>query len=232
MCDDFCLDKSCLSLALNKDFCFISSFPGFFVFGKVSQNCYEELKYFQFSHFEIPKLYSAIIKIVHFLANKTLEIEQTKFLSKTIQNCDINYYIVGNTSVESKVIIFRLEAELFNKSYDILFTREELNNLIQCMDHVIVSCLCLKPMERQLFNLACIQSLEKIIEFQNIDDAKKFIIHSFEKSACGSIIENLSIVLVHYNSIIIILHKLKTLFNNSDFNNEQIEINKSIVTQN
>jgi hypothetical protein len=79
MCDILCVDNSSLTLALKKDYCFVSAFPGFFVFGYIQNSSYNPFKCFQISHFDLPKFYSIILKIVHFIAEKTTSIEKTEF---------------------------------------------------------------------------------------------------------------------------------------------------------
>ena len=46
MCEYFCLENSCLTLALKKDFTFISAFPGFLTFGFVAKTHYKKTNIF------------------------------------------------------------------------------------------------------------------------------------------------------------------------------------------
>ena len=57
------------------------------------------------------------------------------------------------------------------------------------------------------------QPLEDLIKYRNYADAKIYVVTIHEKNTCITIIDNLSTVLVHYNYIVIILHKLQSLVN-------------------
>lgn len=208
-CEQFCLEKSTLTIALKKDFCFISSYPGFFIFGCVDKNHYKKNKFFQFSHFELPQLYSAILKIINFMAGETENIDKTEVLKKQIEDSNVDYYIVGNISADKKIIKFLLEANL--QTFDFSMTVFELHDFIYCLSDIVLSCLCLNTIEREMINNAILEPLEKIINFQNITFAKQYIKNILDKTTCSTIIENLSIILVHYNYVVIILHKFKNL---------------------
>ena len=75
--------ESCLNLVLRKSDHFISAFPGFFVFGDVKNTFFDDVHSFQFSHFELPKLYSCFLKITNFFSNDTQIQQQDIILNKS-----------------------------------------------------------------------------------------------------------------------------------------------------
>ena len=227
MCENFCLEDSSLTLALKKDFCFISSFPGFLIFGCVSKSHYETSKFFHFSHFDLPKLYSAILKMIHFMADDSNSIDKTEFLSKQIENCDVNYYIRGMTNLNIKTVKFCLEVN--SKVFELPFSYFELNDLLYCMNDIVISCLCLKAIEKEMILNIISKPLEDLIVLQNFADAKKYITTTYEKSICSVLRDNMTTVLVHYNFIVIILHKFKTLVN-TDILFQNIDQVTSLIT--
>ena len=212
MCDKLCLQSSCLTIALKKDFCFISSFPGFLTFGFVTRNHYEKNKFFLFSHFELSKLYSAILKMIHFMADNLDNIDKSEVLTKEIDNCNVRYLIVGIRNAKEKIVKFCLECNL--ESFDLPLTYFELNDFLNTLTDIIIGCLCLTSIEKEMIQNIMVQPLEDLITFQSFVDAKKYLSTIYaEKSVCLSSIENMATLIVHYHFIIIILHKFKSLVN-------------------
>ena len=70
---------------------------------------YEKNKFFHFSHFDLPKLYAAVLKMIHFMADNAESIEKTEFLTKQLENSNISYYISANTNLNTKRVKFCLE---------------------------------------------------------------------------------------------------------------------------
>ena len=227
MCENFCLETSSLTLSLKKDFCFISSFPGFLIFGSVCKSHYEKNKFFHFSHFDLPKLYAAVLKMIHFMADNAESIEKTEFLTKQLENSNISYYISANTNLNTKRVKFCLEVN--SQVFELPLTYFELNDFLYCINDIIIACLCLKPIEKELIVNVISKPLEDLIVFQNFADAKSYITTMYEKTLCSALRDNMTTVLVHYNLIVIILHKFKTLVNPDILfqNNDQIS---SLIT--
>ena len=72
------------------------------------------------------------------------------------------------------------------------------------------------------------QPLENIIKCQNKKESQNFIRDFYTDNICFSTINNLSIILNHYNSIIVILHKIKSLH----FNDQVKDTTLLIITNN
>ena len=211
MCEYFCLEKSCLTLALKKDFIFISGFPGFFIIGTIEQNHYKKNKFFHFSHFDLPKLYTAILRIIHFIADDKAELLKTEILCKQIQDCNVNYFISGILKANEKRVTFCLETNV--DVFELTLSVHELNHFLSLLNDIVIACLCLKPVEKDLIMNAILQPLDQILKFQDKENAKKFIVTKCSDFLCTITIDNLTIILVNYNYIVIILHKLMTLVN-------------------
>lgn len=211
MCEYFCLENSCLTLALKKDFTFISAFPGFLTFGFVAKTHYKKNKYFHFSHFDLSKLYSAILHIVHFIADDTDQIVKTDILTKQIEDIEVKYFILGNIIANDKIVKFRLEANL--EIFELSFTVFQLNDFLCLLNDIIMACLCLQAIEKDMICNAILKPLEEIVNFQNVETAKNFLLTHYGNTLCITQIENLTTSFVHYNFIIILLHKFKSLIN-------------------
>ena len=211
MCENFCLENSNLTLALKKDSIFISSFPGFLIFVTIVKNHYKKNKFFQFSHFDLPKLYSSILNFIHFFADNRENLQKTNILTKQIEDSHIDYFICGQIYADEKVVIFRLEANL--DAFELCFKVNELNDFLNTLHSIIISCLCLQPLQNNMIKNAILQPLEIIVNFGKSENAKNFLLMYYKDTLCASIIDNLSTTLVHYNYVVIILHKLKSLVN-------------------
>ena len=211
MCENFCLQKSNLTLSLKKDFIFISSYSGFFIFGSIVNNHYQKNKFFHFSHFDLPKLYNSILKFIHFIADNKESLDRTDILTKEIEGCSVSYFILGNIESNKKIVKFCLECN--SEVFELSFTVFQLNDFLNTLNDIILNCLCLQSVEKNMILLATLEPLEKIVTFRKYEDAKKFLSIQYENVVCVAKIDNLTPILVHYNYIVIILHKLKSLVN-------------------
>ena len=151
------LSKSLLTIALKRNYTFISAFPGFFVFGDVKNTFFYDVHSFQFSHFELPKLYSCFLKITNFFSNDTQIQQQDIILNKssiTFDKDDIYFWvgrIINKNGNNLKVISFGIEREQENV-FEFNFTENEFNSLLQSLPSIIFSCICLKPIEKYILN--------------------------------------------------------------------------------
>ena len=212
MCDNLCLEESCLTFALKKDFSFISSFPGFFMFGSITKGHYEKNKYFRFSYFDLPKLYSAILKMIQFLADDSETLVKTEVIIKEIDTKSLTYFIIGKTNIDQKKVVkFGLEREL--EVFELSFSYFELNDFLFSLTDIVITCLCVKPIEKEMILKVISLPLEDLIAYQNFNNAKQYLSSIYEKNLCATLIENMTTVLVYYNYIVIILHKFKSLVN-------------------
>jgi hypothetical protein len=121
---------------------------------------------------------------------------------------------------------FQLEANVQNIYFELLFFMSELHDLLHCIEPIIISCLCLKSIERDMFQFTITQPLDIIVNCQNPQGAKILLNRFHKANLCLSKVENLTILLIHYNSILVILHKFKSL----NITNQQ-NVTLSIISQ-
>lgn len=212
----FYLEESCLTYALKKEYCFISAYPGFILFGKVLSTYYDE--FLQFNHFELSYLYEVIISIVTFLATNEILEEKNIILKKDKNGQSVTYFWKGITLTDEeqnskKHIIFGSENNCGDCTFQIILNLEEFNFLLFCLSDIFISCLCLKPIEKYFFKRALNESTETIISFQDQPKILGFINNGLENYCALTINkENLIDVLTHYNGYILMLQKIKSLY--------------------
>jgi hypothetical protein len=213
----FSLEKSFLTFSLNKDYLFISAYPGFVVFGEVKSNHYETFKYFHLSHNQLLVFYENIVKIVCFLSNETLS-EDQNIICKTNDNLTYLWRgtqeIFDNTIV--KIIKLCIEMDSNNIIFEISMSSSQFNHLLSTLSRMIIASLCFKPKEKYIFKRAVSASVDQILSFQIYQKCKDFVIEVFKKeSSIYEIslmaIENLIDLLMHYNATLLVLHKIETL---------------------
>ena len=133
---------------------------------------------------------------------------------------------MGKSNLDKKIVQFCIEINFH--SFELSFTPFELNDFLNCITEVTLACLCLNSLEKEMLIAAILQPVENIISFQNHVHAKKYLDTIYNKNTCIIIIENMTTVLVHYNAIVLILHKFKSLVNPESI----IEENQNIINQN
>jgi hypothetical protein len=195
---------------------FISSFPGKIVFGLTSQIGYEKLKHFEFQYYHILNFFLAVVKIVQFFATA----EEEKGLILDLK--DKIYFWSGKSVIEDgkpiKIVKFGIECK-GNISFEIVFNTSGFNNFIHVFTQLIFPCLCLKSLERQLFESAANKSITYIVNLKNLTICESFL-KSFENEQRIEIDDltkrNLIDVLIYYKEIILLYKKLKSLYNSTE----------------
>jgi hypothetical protein len=142
-----------------------------------------------------------------------------------MENCKVSYYIFGNVSLNKKEVKFFLEADI--NLFDLSLNAFQLNDFLSAISDIVIACLCLNPIEKNMIIVTITKPLEDLINYQNYGNAKNYLINIHEENTCITLIDNLSTVLVHYNYIVIILHKLQSLVNEDLI----IEKNQNIIFQ-
>ena len=148
--------------------------------------------------------------MIQFLADdNSTSIDKTEFFTKQIEDCNAHYYISGTINSNSKTVTFCLEVN--SQVFELSFTYFQLNDFLFCINDIVIASLCLKAFEKEIVIKIILEPLENLIAFQNFADAKKYI--EKDTDICSALKDNMATVLVHYNFIIIILHKFKSLVN-------------------
>ena len=213
--DSLKFSESCLSIASTNSDIFISSFPGKIVFGKVDIVGFKKLKYFLFEHYNFVKLYVALVNIVKFFSTPSVDDDKSLILS----NEEVIYFWTGKELFQdkkkTKVIKFGIEYSS-DIVFEILLNIEELNDLVFCISRVMLSCFCLKPLERDFLHRASKETITNIMDLNEVKRCKSFLI-KFKKEeniSIDLIVENNLIdLLIYYNETIVIYRKIQSLYN-------------------
>ena len=214
----YSIEKSFLTFSLNKDYLFISAYPGFIVFGEVKSNNYATFKYFHLSHNELYVFYENIVKIVCFLGNQSLSEDQNTIFCKTNDNLTYLWKgtqeIFGNRVV--KIIKLCIEIDSNNIIFEISMCSNQFNHLLTTLNKMITASLCLKPIEKYLFMKATSSTVHQILSFQIYQKCKEFVIEVFKDQSTNyeisiMAVENLIDLLMHYNATLLVVHKIDTL---------------------
>ena len=208
------LSKSLLTIALKRNYTFISAFPGKIVFGKTTPCGYKTSQFFEFEVFQIYSLYLAIFDIIESFSN-------SKNLSNKlllIKNDKLNYFFsvktLTNSIEEYQVAYFAIEEDS-EVCFNIIFNNIEFETFLFALVKIVPSALCLNSTEVLLFHSAARESAKIIHGFQDESESNQFVTRflndSFNLEKKSS--TDLSTFLSYYCEIILVFHKLKDLVN-------------------
>ena len=223
--EDIQLEKSCKTVVFEKSDLFISALPGKIVFGEVSEQKYLKFQYFKFMHFEIFHLYLALVNILKYLVNNE---NQDKGLILQL-DANLLYFWQGKNiiknDIQQKIIVFGIEYNS-NIIYELLFDCGELNCLIKYLPNTIFASLCLKSSEKDLFEKVTKESTSVIVSLNSTEKChfflktlkndQIFLFNCLEES-------NFVDLLIHYNELLIIIQKLKSMYNPDVENRRRID---------
>lgn len=215
---DFNFSNSCKTLISQNSEIFVSAFPGKIIFGNVNQVGYQKFKYFKFNHFEIFNFFVALTNIFKFLSDSTTRNTGNRGVILTLNNFEVYYWMVKDLFINNsnqKQIVFGIEKQS-EVVFELNLTLKELNELINIIAQTILSCLCLKSIEKQLLESVTLQSTEDILALKDHKTCEKFIKHFEEinKFSIDSVqISNLLDTVIYYNDLLIIIQKLKSMYN-------------------
>jgi hypothetical protein len=214
--------ESCYTIALQKEDLFMSAFPGKVIFGETNSIGFKKEKCFVFLHYQIIHFYLSLLNIVSFFASEARNTdEQGQILSL---NSTKFYYWIGKNVIsdesEIKIVKFGIQSK-DEITYEILLNANELNDLIYFLPQIILSALCLKINERNCLEYLSDQSTALIVSLNQRKKCEKFVT---EKLNIDSVIKsNIIDLFLYYNELMLIIHKLKTLYNH-DMRKSNIEI--------
>ena len=137
--------------------------------------------------------------------------------------------MIKGENCSEKVVVFAIE-EKFETIYEKLFVNEQINDLIKCISETIFACLCLKPVERELFDFISKESTSLIVSLKDKTKCKS-ILDKFKKTTikekCFKITSvcepNLIELIIYYNELLLIVQKLKSMYK-EDFETEELRI--------
>jgi hypothetical protein len=209
----FLFSETCQTICLKYSDLFLSSYPGKVIFGHPKYSGYLKLKSFQYQHNEFFNLYLGLIQIVQFFAGAKSD-EKGLILSKTE---NINYFWIGKSVSENgkdgnKIVKFGIEYNL-NIIYEIIMNMKQFNEFISVFSSLMLSCLCLKSSEREYIEAFANEvTLSNIVNFSN-KRVRKEVFQKFKQSRNINSVHEQNIIdlLLHYNELIIIFKKIKSL---------------------
>ena len=218
--ENFNFSNSCKTLISQKSEIFVSAFPGKIIFGNVDQVGYKKLNYFKFNHFELFHFFVALTNIFKFLSDTSDTKLNTanKGIILTLNTFEVYYWIVKDVFINNNIqkqIVFGIEKEA-KVVFELNLTLKELNELINIIAQTILSCLCLKSIEKQLLENVALQSTEDIIALKNHQMCENFIknFEEINKFSIDSVqISNLIDLVIYYNELLIVIQKLKSMYN-------------------
>jgi len=182
-----------------------AAFPSVLIFGELNESqAFVPSKSFMFEKLDFSKLYIAIASIASCIAQKT----SSKETILTKQNI-VYFYDAKPNFQKTYEILFGIEIN-FEVSFKILFDLDNFNDFVLLLTKLIFPIFCLKPSLHKLLDLASDCQIDEIINFSDklkcYDFVQKNNVHCNE-------IENSVICLEYYLEIVLIVNKLKSLFN-------------------
>lgn len=201
----FIISKAKLTLSLKQIDMFISAFPQNIVFGLVKNDEYKVNQSFQIPFFQIQFWYLAIVDIIRAYTGET---DVTKNLILSVEpHIHYSWFFL-----ESRNICFAIEVQ-GDVTFKSHFTILEFNNWILTLNNLILHTLCLKPQEFFAFEQAACLPIEKILKLKEKDELKTFLLNIFSETIDFSIQIQCEVLLIYYLEIIVLKHKLNSLYN-------------------
>ena len=211
-------DNACQTIALKQENIFVSAFPGKIVFGTPNNEGFLNLKTFQFYFYQLLELYLALLSVIKFLVSSELNCQKGILLK--VSEEQIYFWVCKNVQInnrDSKIATFGIEFQS-TCVFELVFDFDQLNNFISGISQCILPALCLKTLERQVLEEASEETLQYIIELNRRKNTQIFLrkIKNKNKFKIDSVVQpNLSDLIIYYHETIIIVHKLKSLYNPS-----------------
>jgi hypothetical protein len=224
MADEEKLSSALESFAMLKCPFFISSFPSYVIFGKTIRNeKYSSGEFFKIKFSDAYKLMVNLLYIGSFLTAN--DITNSRGLIIENEEDSENYFWHGITiqknEEEIKVVKFGIET-LGNITFNVVFSVEEINNLIYLFKRCLITCLCLKEHEQDLLlTIANTESCENIVAAKTNTGLAKTLVNQFYRSSNHIQPENCSFLvelIFYYNDIILIVKQLSALYTPSEDN--------------
>jgi len=209
--ENLLLSNCCETFALDAPLCFIGSFPGVIVFGKVSKIAFIEEKCFKFTIFELYKLYLSIVNILAFYTN-TKDSDQALIHTSNNDNYFWSGRVVETNGKKHKIVKFGIEKN-DNVIMDICFTLKQFQHFFFTLEKVIISSMCLQEKNEQLF----VEFIMKISSqsIQNMDKMEELLkaaeTYLKEKNVVDSQLQHFFNIIIYYHEVLIMLVKLKSL---------------------
>jgi len=205
----FELNKSIFHVSLKRDNLLIGVFKHCVLLGQLNDSERFDLdKSFIFYHFQFSLVFHGIWTILKTISGNSTEKNGT-FLTHS-ENDKYSWQLTNSKKIR------------LNKTNDVAcltFELAEFNDLILIFSRSFLFCLNLKPDEFQLLNQLSDFSLDELVDLDSFAKIDKFLIlntDQLELSGMNILQKNIFSVLIFYHlDIIIVVHKLKCLYNDS-----------------
>jgi hypothetical protein len=211
--EELLISNSCETYILQKTPLLMSAFPGFVVFGESTQGRnYVIKKCIKIKYLEFEKLIECILKFLEFVA---LEKKDTEVTLISEDEHKTQFWQAIDTQ-SNKFLKFIIDSE--SEKNELIFSLVEFNNFILVLQRCIISSLCLKNDEEELFFMELVKKDEEfIIAAKNSYRLAFDFVENYLSSKClvqkkSSFIE----LLRYHNKIFIIVKKLQELFVEED----------------
>ena len=187
-----------------------SSFRHQIVFGKLSNEKYEELKCFQFSVSELSEIFCGLFQIIKAVSTS---IENEGDLCK--KTSQLKYaWKVSNTLGVPSIKFFIKQAS--NISYEVLLTAFEFNDLILLLGNLILPSLLLPEGINEVFAKLITLDLDQILKLRNEKAILTFLESQIQNFNFSRKEIHHILILVHYHlDVIVAIHNIKSLYNPS-----------------
>jgi len=196
-----------IALFLTNNNIWCAAFPSVVIFGEVESesSMFVKKKYFSFFKSDFVSLYKALISVCHTVAQNsaTKNLQETKGIIlerfETIYSWSV-YYVNSNVRIS-----FTIEISL-ETAYVITFSLDDFNDFIFVLSRSLIPSLCLQLNITNSLHKICTFSLNDLKCINTPEDCNAFV-------KKNNLDEKINIYLLYYKEIIIIVHKLMTLYN-------------------
>lgn len=178
-----------------------SAYPSLIIVGNIQNFVYIEKQFFYFTKTDVFTFYQALLKIIKEIAARNYNHRDI-----LIQRDCIIYFWNLICAENKPVVIFGIESNL-EVIFKISFSLEEFNDFILVFGQLIIPSLCFQKSIISILDFAASSSYEDIIHFTSTN---KLCTEFLRKHQLD---ESCTVYLMYYKEILIITHKIKTLYN-------------------
>ena len=207
---DIDIEKAIVSVQSKiKDIVF-STFRHKIVFGKASNEKYEEFKCFEFSLSELSEIFCGLFQIVKALSTSS---ENEGDLCKKTTQLIYSWKVSNNSGQPSIQFLIKKEFKII---FEVFFNALEFNDLILLLGNMILPSLVLPEGANEAFIKIISFELDQILKFRNEKAVRTFLETHMEPFNLTRKELHHVLILVHYHlDVIVAIHNIKSLYNPS-----------------
>lgn len=190
------LSSAVITLILQKPNFLISVFPGYIVFGEILQLAYVELKSFEINRFNLSDFFVTIVKLIECISTKSNI--KIPFLP---QNDQFYFWEVKDDTS----LTIGIEKNSTTK-YSTILSLDEFNNFLHFFYEILPCTILLHRKEAEIFLRLSQLPLKEILDLSKDTS----VLDTFQDTSINFV--NISVLIKTNLDVIIIMHKLSTLF--------------------